>query len=128
MFAGLAQEEEWFADKLSLFVALGPVTKITNTQAKPLQLAATFYTELDDTVALLGIHNLFPRNYISTGAMDLFCTHIAKICEVMESFFLTNKTDLDDDDRFKVYAGHVPNGASAKDIKLYAQNMKEDRF
>ena len=60
--------------------------------------------------------------------MDLFCTHIDTLCKLVESFFVTNETDLDDDARFKVYMGHEPNGASTKAMLHYAQNMNEDRF
>ena len=60
--------------------------------------------------------------------MDLLCTHIDTFCKIVESFFVTNKTELDDDARFKVYMGHEPNGASVKSMLHYAQNMKEDRF
>ena len=83
-------------------------------------MASKLYTELSDTTALLGIHNLFPSNYLTDTAMKLFCTHIDTLCKVAESFFVTNKTDLDDDARFKVYMGHEPNGASVKSILLYA--------
>ena len=128
MFYALAENEDAFKDKLSLFVALGPVTKIANTQSELLKFSSDFYTLLDDTTSLLGIHNLFPNNFITTGAMDLFCTHIDTFCKLVESFFVTNKTDLDDDARFEVYMGHEPNGASTKSMLLYAQNLKEDRF
>ena len=97
MFTALAQDEASFADKLSLFVALGPVTKITNTKSQLLQLASTFYRELETTSNLLGIHNLFGNNWLTDGTMDLFCTHIDTLCKAVESFFVTDKTDLDDD-------------------------------
>ena len=77
---------------------------------------------------MLGIHNLFANNWLTSGAMDLFCTHIDTLCKLVESFFVTNETDLDDDARFKVYMGHEPNGASTKAMLHYAQNMNEDRF
>ena len=128
MFAALAQDEESFKDKLSLFVALGPVSKIANTQAELLQFVVHFYDEISSTANLLGIHNIAGNNWITSGLMDLFCTHIAVFCELIESFFASGKTSLDDDDRFKVYMGHEPNGASVKDLLHYAQNMKEDRF
>ena len=97
MFTALAQDEASFADKLSLFVALGPVTKITNTKSKLLQLASTFYREIETTADLLGVHNLFGNNWLTDGTMDLFCTHIDTFCKAAESLFVTDKTDLDDD-------------------------------
>ena len=128
MFNALAENEDTFKDKLSLFVALGPVTKIDNTESELLQLLADFYSVIDDTSSLLGIHNLFASNWLTDTAMQLFCTHIDTLCKLVESFFVTNKTDLDDDERFEVYMGHEPNGASTKSLLLYAQNLREKRF
>ena len=128
MFYALATDEDSYKDKLSLFVALGPVTKITNTESELLKFFGSFYDTINDTTSLLGIHNIFANNWITSGAMDLLCTHIDTLCKLVESFFVTNETDLDDDARFKVYMGHEPNGASVKSMLHYAQNMKEDRF
>ena len=83
---------------------------------------------MSTTTALLNIHAIFQNNWVTAGAMDLLCTHIDTLCKLVESFFVTNKTELDDDARFKVYMGHEPNGASVKAMLHYAQNMREDRF
>ena len=128
MFYALATDEASFMDKLSLFVALGPVTKITNTESELLQFFSKFYDAMSTTTALLNIHAIFQNNWVTAGAMDLLCTHIDTLCKLVESFFVTNKTELDDDARFKVYMGHEPNGASVKAMLHYAQNMREDRF
>ena len=48
MFTGLSQDEAWFKDKLSIFIALGPVTKITNTTVTVLQIMDHFYREVYD--------------------------------------------------------------------------------
>ena len=97
MFYALAEDEATYKDKLSLFVALGPVTKISHTESDLLKFAAFNYELIASTTSLLGIHNLFANNWITSGAMDLFCTHIDTFCKLIESFFVTNKTDLDDD-------------------------------
>ena len=128
MFYALAEDEASYKDKVSLFVALGPVTKISHTQSELLKFASDFYREITDAAALFGIHNIAANNWLTSGAMDLFCTHIDTFCKLIESFFVTNETDLDDDARFKVYMGHEPNGASVKTLLLYAQNLREDRF
>ena len=54
--------------------------------------------------------------------------HIPKFCELFGELFVNHHPELDDDDRFAVYAGHSPNGTSLKDIMHYTQNLKEDRF
>ena len=68
MFSALSENSDYFADKIALFVALGPVTKISHTQSQLLQLTAKFYDEVVNTGELLGIHEI--------GAADWF-THTA---------------------------------------------------
>ena len=128
MFYALAEDEASYKDKLSLFVGLGPVSKISHTESDLLQFIPHFYDLINSTADLLGIHNVAASNWLTDSAMKLFCTHIDTFCKLIESFFVTNKTDLDDDERFKVYMGHEPNGATVKSLLLYAQNIKEDRF
>ena len=43
MFYALALEEEKLDDKISIFIALGPVTKVTNQKAKIFSFTAKFY-------------------------------------------------------------------------------------
>ena len=128
MFVGLAEEEATYADKMSLFVALGPVAKISHNSDALLNFIILFYSDIARAADLFGIHELFGQNWFTSSVMSLFCGNIPKFCELIESFFVSKKTSLDDDDRFAVYMGHEPNGASVKALLHYAQNMKEDRF
>jgi len=129
MFSALSEDTAgYFSDKVPLFVALGPVTKISNTQAGIFQFTSHFYTELADTCNLLGIHELLGANWFTSGVSQLFCTNIPAFCELIAELFVNKHPELDDNDRFAVYMGHEPNGASVKAILHYAQNLKEDRF
>lgn len=127
MYSALSENSDYFADKVPLFVALGPVTKISHTQAQLFQFTSHFYDELADTANLLGIHEIGGANWFThTGAE--FCVHIPEFCEVILELFTNHHPDLNDNDRFAVYAGHSPNGTSMKDILHYTQNLREDRF
>ena len=128
MFYGLAEEEATYADKMALFVALGPVTKISHNQDPLLNFIVLFYSTISRAADLFGIHEMFGHNWFTLAAMKLFCGNIPEFCELIEKFFASKETSLDDDDRFAVYMGHEPNGASVKALLHYAQNIKEDRF
>ena len=129
MFSALSEDTAgYFSDKVPLFVALGPVTQISHTQAGIFQFASVFYTELADACSLLGIHELLGANWFTSGVTQLFCSNIPAFCELIAELFVNQHPELDDNDRFAVYMGHEPNGASVKAILHYAQNMKEDRF
>ena len=128
MFTALATNQSYFKDKIPLFVALGPVTKITHTQSAILQWSSKFYTELADACWTFGIHELLGANWFSSTASTLFCGSLPYFCELISALFITHDPKLDDADRFGVYMGHEPNGASVKAILHYAQNLREDRF
>lgn len=43
MFYGLSKLESYFIDKVSIFIALAPVTMLPNTKASALKLGGFFY-------------------------------------------------------------------------------------
>ena len=128
MFTGLATNQDYFKDKVPLFVALGPVTKISHTGSEIFSFASDFYTELSSTCSVLGIHQMLGNNWFTSTACSLFCRDLTALCKLIEGLFVSKNPKLDDSDRFAVYMGHEPNGASVKAILHYAQNLKEDRF
>ena len=128
MFYGLAEYQDYYADKLSIFVALAPVTMIPNTQAEIFRLASDLYDELDDALNLLNIHSVLNNTWYTSDTVALFCNMIPSMCLALESLFVSSNTDFDDQDRFQVYMNHEPNGTSTKAILHYAQNIRESRF
>ena len=74
MFVALSElEDSFFADKTSIFVALGPVTKIPNTRTPFVNVATTFYDVIADAADLFGIYNIAPANWLGTRAEQEFC-------------------------------------------------------
>mmetsp|Transcript_38343 Transcript_38343/g.50301 ORF Transcript_38343/g.50301 Transcript_38343/m.50301 type:complete len:191 (+) Transcript_38343:623-1195(+) len=128
MFSALAENPDYYKDKLSLFVALGPVSMVPHSSAAFIGIASHFYDVLADTSDLLGIYEVGGADWFTSGISDLFCVNIAEFCEAILSLFVNQHPEIDDDDRFAVYAGHSPNGTSMKDILHYTQNYKEARF
>ena len=120
MFSALSENSAYFEDKVPLFVALGPVSQISHTQAGIFRFAADFYDELADTCSVLGIHELLGANWFTSGVSSLFCTNIPAFCELIAELFVNKHPELDDNDRFAVYMGHEPNGTSVKSILHYA--------
>ena len=119
MFSALSENSAYFEDKVPIFVAVGPVTKISHTGAQLFSFTSHFYDEVVDTADLLGIHEIGGANWYDKAATNLFCVHIPEFCEVLSELFVTDNPDLDDNDRFAVYAAHSPNGTSMKDVMHY---------
>ena len=128
MFSALSEDSSVFEGKVPLFVALGPVTKISHTEAAIFQWLSHFYDLFADTCEVLGIHEFLGQNWFTSGVSSLFCTNIPEFCLLLSELFITKNPDLDDPDRFAVYMGHEPNGSSVKSILHYTQDLKQDRF
>jgi pimeloyl-ACP methyl ester carboxylesterase len=128
VFYGLAENEDYYKDKMSVFVALAPVTMLPNTDCTLFHLASDLYDEIDDLFDTLNIHSVLNNTWYTSTTVKLFCNAIPPICLALESIFVTNNTEYDDADRFQVYMNHEPNGSSTKAILHYTQNLKEARF
>ena len=80
MFYGLAMEENLFKDKVSIFIALAPVTKITNEEAEIFSYLAEYYEEIDNTLKLLEIYELLGDTWLTQGAAMVVCEALPSFC------------------------------------------------
>ena len=119
MFSALSEDSSVFEGKVPIFIALGPVTKISHTEAALFQWLSHFYDLFADTCEVLGIHEFLGQNWVTSGLSSLFCTNIPEFCLLLSELFITKNPDLDDADRFAVYMGHEPNGSSVESILHY---------
>jgi len=128
MFYALATNEIYLKNRVNLFVALGPVTKLTHCKSALIQLFATFKVLLVDTCDLLGIYEFFPANWLTTGAMKLLCGTIPALCELGDYLIADEDITLDDESRLQVYMGHFPSGTSLRSLDHYGDILNHDRF
>jgi len=130
MYYGAAMPglKKYFESKISIFVALGPVTKVSHTSSTIFKLAKDFYVPIDHAASTLGIHELLGKTWLTDRATKLFCNAVPYFCRALQRAVISSDPKADDLDRFQVYMDHEPNGTSVQAILLYAQNMKEDRF
>lgn len=126
MFYAISRDEEFWAERLNLFAALAPVTRLDHTT----NLLFKYFAGLGHSLA--SIANVFHIYYILGGgtneAIRLLCGPLPFICEVGEGFFITENPLLDDHSRFQVYMGHFPAGASVKSLDHYSQEITEKYF
>ena len=64
MFYALAKYGDSMREKLSLFVALAPVTKITNQKAELISVAADLYVAIKDAAELIHLYEIGGTNWI----------------------------------------------------------------
>ncbi len=96
MFYGLSEYESYYKNKISIFVALAPVTMLPNTQTEAFKIASNLYDEIDDTFNLLNIHSVLNSTWYTSGTTKLFCNAIPSLCLALEALFVSSNTDYDD--------------------------------
>jgi hypothetical protein len=128
MYYLLATNEEYVKKKVNVFIALGPVMKLTHCKSALIQLVAFNEWLLVDTCELLGIYEFFPANWLTTGAMKLLCGTIPKLCELGDYLIADEDITLDDEKRLQVYMGHFPSGTSLRCLDHYGQILNSDSF
>jgi pimeloyl-ACP methyl ester carboxylesterase len=127
MFYGASELADYYSSRLNLFVALGPVTKITGDTGYMYNIAQ-HYDEIDDYTKMYGYYEIMPYDWKYAPFWRAYCTAFEWVCEMIEYDFISHNPLADDQDRFRVYMGHEPNGASMQSLLLFAQNMRMDRF
>lgn len=100
MFHGLSENMDYFENKINLFVALAPITKIPNTQSNTIQFASSQYRVLYDAIDLVNYWEMLPDNWLDATVTSTFCNAITEFCVYLEEFFCTDDPDADDIDRF----------------------------
>lgn len=119
MFYALSEDSQHFySERLNLFVALAPLTKLENTRSSLLLKIDNYYDFIEKRLARKEVHEAF--GYWWNVLFKVVCGTDMNFCTWSEGFFVTQHPDFDDADRFQVYMGHMPGGTSVKAILHYA--------
>ena len=119
MYWALSHNEAYFADKISIFIALGPVMRLSHSKSSLINIFAETRFLIVDTCAVLGIYEFFPAGWLTTGAMRLLCGTIPGFCNLGLWLVTDEDTTLNDPSRAQVYLGHFPSGTSMKTLDHY---------
>jgi len=126
MFYAISKHPHIWNTKLNLFVALSPVTRIDHTTADLFKFGAKFSDKIKSTLNFFHVYELFGQQ--QDGITKLTCKVLPDFCKAAESFFVTQDPILDDSNRFQVFMGHYPAGASVQSFLHYAQEINEKDF
>jgi hypothetical protein len=96
MFYALAHNEAYFANKVSIFLAFGPVMQLSHASSNLIYFVAKNNELIVDTCELFGIYDIFPANWITTGAMRLICGVIPELCNFGAYLVCDEDASLDD--------------------------------
>ena len=126
MFYAVSAHQEFWKERLNLWIALAPVTKLDHTKSDLFLLFAQFTSIIQEAANLLHVWSILGGP--SNAASKLICGTIPDICLFGESFLITQDPSLDDKDRFAVYMSHFPAGASVQSLVHYGQIINSKSF
>lgn len=126
MFYGLATNEEFFKDRVNLFVALAPAVRLDKSStANLLNILAKFDWFLEAKLGEIGIHELFGKGW--EIEFERIIKLIPGLSNLRQYEDLTN-SEIDDPEKSKVFEGHFPHGSSIRAIVHYSQIYNNKRF
>lgn len=111
MFYGLAEFPDVYAEHMSCFIAVDPVTKQSKNRPRSLGLMAEFYFELSDYWEFFDINALGVKNW-SSFLMAKGCRIFPWGCLTAIGYLSADTTEFEDRSAFVRYMQHFPNGTS----------------
>ena len=126
MFYALATNNEYWKDKINLFVALAPVVDLASTDSTLIKYAAKLDNVAGYFVRLFGKHELFPRG--ASIPKDSYWCQLIPGCKVSMAFLDSIFYSFEAADREKAYLSHFPNGASLQQLLHFGQILNQGRF
>ena len=126
MFYALATNEEFFKERINLFVALAPAVRLDSSPlANLLTFLAKFDWFLEKRLADVGIYELFGKGWEVEFEKIIKTIPGLKNLRQYEDF--TNPK-YDSPEKSKVFEGHFPHGSSVRAIAHYSQIYNNKKF
>ena len=126
MFYALSKNEEFWAERINLFAALAPVTRLDHTTSPLFKYFAGLGNSLSSILSVFHVYDILGQ--LSNTGLRWICGPLPIVCSFGEGFLITKNPNIDDDKRFQVYMGHFPAGASVKSIDHYSQEITSHYF
>lgn len=114
MFIGLSMLNDYYKERLNLFVALAPPTRISNTKCVPLQMVAANIGPISLFIEKIGMWNMFGPNYLVDNLVAAFCDYYLDLCVSMLKMLTDADPSVDNLDRERTYFTHMPSGSGYK--------------
>ena len=98
MFYAISDNQEFWNERLNLWVALAPVTKLDNCRSRLMRFITKFDSLIERTLNSLKIYHLLDG--ISAYGTKIACGALPALCQFGEGFLITQDSRLDDPNRF----------------------------
>ena len=123
-------EDQEIASKISLFVALGPVTKLTNSKIMNFTVENDKYKSIAEASEKYNIYALGTNKEtpLESELFFKFCEATGPLCKWLTEFPLTSKTKYDDNEALNLSMAKQGGRVPTKGLLHFGQCIREDRF
>lgn len=126
MFLGSALNPDYFNEKVNLFVALGPVTKLQNIEVPALRDSAAMWPEVEYLALKFGAYNLFDAGWLEESATQMLCDTLSDKCESLFMYMSGADGSIDDMARYDVFLKDFPAGNGYRNLVYYSQCIEKE--
>ena len=125
--SGLSLQNDWFKQRVTIFVALGPVSRLDHATNAILRVALKS-TVVFKTLRNFNINDFLPSNLITKTIFTLFCGTAPTACKYAFQILGDADPSVDSTQWARVYYGHYPGGISTKCLEHYSQIFNAKKF
>ena len=126
-FAAASRDNDWYRDRLSIFVALAPIAQ-TYQGADPALRLATSSRMVFIFLRKLGISFLFPSGFLANPLYQRACRIFPFLCEATELFTSEADPFVDNQNSINTYFEIFPSSTSLTNFEHYGQIFVSRRF
>lgn len=127
MFYALAKNEDYYNDRINLFVAMAPVMRLGNVENDGLKGVANSRQIVIGGLKKLGLYALMTPNWHKMGSMA--CGLLPATCHLADKMMATGGgSKYNDNDEEKSFSSKFPQAASWKQVMHYTQLVTGKQF
>lgn len=127
MMIKMADQNDWWNDRVSIFVCLAGVARLEHCSSKLLVTLAKQKLVID-TLAKIGVYEMFPANYLQNQFFSAVCKAFPFVCDFFIELVSDEDAGVDNQKRIGVFMGHYPAGTSLRSLDHFAQIIRAEQF
>ena len=127
MMIAMADHNDWWNEKVSIFVCLAGVSRLDHSGSHLVQLLAS-QPVVVNTIRALGVEEMFPNKYLQNEVFSIVCSTIPSVCDLFLEIISDDDTTVNNQERMGVFMGHYPAGASLRCFDHFAQLIRAKKF
>ena len=129
LYALQSKDQKYFEERINVFISIAPAGKVSNIDSifPGKFMTRITYIFLDVWNKFVGWYRLFDD--LERGLAKFTCVILPDFCIFfVDGLIYSSNLDLDDPIKYQVLMGHMPGGASLKNLFSFFQSKLTDKF